>query len=306
MLKVENIKKSYGVVPVLKGISIEVKCGEVYGLIGANGAGKTTLMNIISQISKADEGSVFIDDKKLTSINDLSGNVGYMLDIPAMFEFMTAYEYFEYLASPMGKSKEEVRKIADKLLKEVALVNVENKKIKGFSRGMKQRMGIAAALVSNPKVVLMDEPSSALDPQGRHEVLEIIESLRKQGKIVILSTHILNDVEKICDKVGLLVGGKIVVEGKISDVLSSFAENAFNVECETEENLKAVLQKAEKCESFDGEIIKGNFAEIKFKPNSKEQMFKCITSESKGVNSISLKTSSIETIFLKASQGGTK
>lgn len=306
MLTLKNIKKAFGDNEVLKGISLSVKSGEVYGLIGANGAGKTTLMNIIAQMMLPNEGEVYIDNKRLHSINDLSGNIGYMLDIPAMYDFLTAYEYFELLASPMGLSKAEVHAIADKLLSEVSLKNVENKRIKSYSRGMKQRMGIAAALISNPKVVLMDEPSSALDPLGRYEVLQIIQKLKAQGKTVILSTHILNDIEKVCDQVGLLVGGNIVVEGKLSEVLAKFKEDAFLLETATEDDMESILKQVTAHKSYLSHTKKGNTCEIAFKPGEKEAMFACITQKASGIQSLMVKSSSIETIFLSLSQGDKK
>lgn len=304
MLEIKNISKSFAEHKVLNHVSLTVQSGEVYGLIGANGAGKTTLMNIVSQILLPDEGEVFIEGKKLHSMNDLNGNIGYMLDIPSMFEFMTAYEYFEFLSSPLNKSKEEIKEISDRLLKEVSLSGVGNKRIKAFSRGMKQRMGIAAALISDPKVILMDEPSSALDPQGRFEVLQIIEKLKKQGKTIVLSTHILNDVEKICDKIGFLVNGTIALEDTLENLLLRFRQDIFVVQAENKEAIDFAIARAQKSKSYLSHTLKNLSAEISFLPNQKEEMFASIITNATGIQSIAVKNSSIEQIFFSLGKGG--
>ncbi|MDR0849924.1 MAG: ABC transporter ATP-binding protein [Christensenellaceae bacterium] len=308
MLKISAVTKTFldkvAKTPkiVLDNINLEIKDGEVYGLVGANGAGKTTLMNIISRVLKEDGGTIEIDGVKMGTINDISGKVGYMLDIPAMFDFMTAHEYFEYLSSPQKKDKKALKTMTDYLLGEVGLSDVAGKYIKKYSRGMKQRLGIAAALISNPQIILMDEPSSALDPQGRYEVLKIIERLRERGKTIILSTHILSDVERVCDRVGLLSKGKLVVEGTLHDVLKRFSENAFVVLGDDTELVKveAALKKIKDVKEI--RIISESM-EIVFEEGKQEKIFEIITGASNKLTSVSLKVSTVEDIFLKAQKG---
>ena len=259
-------------------------------------------MNIISRVLKEDGGTVSINEKKAHTINDVAGKVGYMLDIPAMFDFMTAHEYFEYLASPMKKSKEDLKAMSDYLLGEVGLTDVAGKYIKKYSRGMKQRLGIAAVLISNPQIILMDEPSSALDPQGRYEVLKIIEQLRERGKTIILSTHILNDVERVCDRVGLLSGGKLIVEGTLNEVLKRFSENAFVV-LGDEEDLKKVETAIKKSEGIKDVKLNSGGLEVVFEEGFQEKVFASITRASNKLSSVSLKVSTVEDIFLKAQRG---
>jgi len=257
MLEIKDIKKSYGERNVLNGINLNIKKGEVVGLIGANGSGKTTLFNIISQVLASDGGEVLLDGKKITNINDLSHKLGYIIDIPAMFEYLTAKEYLEFLYSPSNKSKNEKILKIDEVLKKVGLEDVGNKKIKAFSRGMKQKMGIAAGLIFEPEIILMDEPSSALDPIGRREVLSIIDSLKEQGKTIILSTHILNDIERVCTRVGLLVDGEIVMQGTIVDILKEFSENKVLVVAEKEAKIKIckILEKKNLSNDFECSCI---------------------------------------------------
>ncbi len=301
MLTISNIKKSYKDKEVLKGINISVQKGEVYGLIGANGAGKTTLLNIIARVIYEDSGEISINGKPIKIANDLSGTLGYIIDIPALFEYLTAYEYLSFILSPLKLSKENILEKSKKVLKEVGLSEVGDKQIKNFSRGMKQRMGIAAVLISNPEIILMDEPSSALDPQGRFEVIQIIQNLKKQGKTIMLSTHILSDVERVCDRVGLLVHGKIVEEGKLQEVLNKYTENVFRVTCD-EKHFEKVVESAKLSEYFVS-ATKGNRGiEIEFIQGGKKEMFKTLSKINVDIDGIVLKESTIEEIFLKASK----
>ena len=220
MLNVNSITKSFENHKVLSGVSFSINNGEIYGLIGKNGAGKTTLMNIIAGLSKPDEGSYSIGNESTTD------NVGYLPDIPVFFDYLTAQEYIDFLLMNTDRTNER----RTHLLQLVGLKG--NEKIKSMSRGMKQRLGVAAALVNDPEVLLLDEPTSALDPQGRHELMEILKQLKADGCSIVLSTHILADMEKVCDKVGFLHDGVIKNEVWVSELLLGKQE-AWKIEFET-------------------------------------------------------------------------
>lgn len=221
MLNVNRITKSFENHKVLNGVSFSINNGEIYGLIGKNGAGKTTLMNIIAGLSKADEGSYSIAEEAVTN------SIGYLPDIPAFFDYLTAQEYIDFLLMDVAHTKERKKH----LLQLVGLKG--NEKIKSMSRGMKQRLGVASALVTDPAVLLLDEPTSALDPQGRHEVMEILKQLKADGRSIVLSTHILTDMEKVCDKVGFLHEGVIKNEIHVSELLSG-KQDSWEIEFDTE------------------------------------------------------------------------
>ena len=299
MLRVENIQKSFAEKQALKGINLDIKNGEVYGLVGANGAGKTTFFNIIAQILKPDTGKIFVDDKQIKNTNDLYQNIGYILDIPAMFEYMSAKEYLSFLMSPLNFEKKEKEERIGNLLEVVGLRDVGAKRIKSFSRGMKQRMGIASGLVSNPKVILMDEPSSALDPEGRMEVVSIIETLKNQGKVVLLSTHILTDVERVCDRVGLLVRGKLVVEGHIDDVLSRYSKPMLRVETKEIEKVKEGIKKLRYVLNIEE---KNNALEIECKPEKQQGLFKKVVGLDLVFQGVYFKKPTIEEVFIQANK----
>lgn len=220
MLKVEGITKRFENHKVLNGVSFSISDGEIYGLIGKNGAGKTTLMNIIAGLSKSDEGTCSTGNECNVR------NIGYLPDIPAFFDYLTVQEYIDFLLM----NADRTNKRRTYLLQLVGLNG--NEKIKSMSRGMKQRLGVAAALVTDPKVLLLDEPTSALDPQGRHELMEVLKQLKVDGRSIVLSTHILADMEKVCDKVGFLHDGVIKKEVWIGELLTG-KQDSWEVEFET-------------------------------------------------------------------------
>ncbi len=203
MISLKGIGKAFGENEVLKEVSIDIEKGKIFGLIGKNGAGKTTLLSIIAGLADATKGQCCINGKIISKRNPYE-KIGYLPDMPTFFDFMTAGEFMDFL----HKKRDGYKENREKLLQLVGL----NKKtiIKTMSRGMKQRLGLAAILVNDPDILLLDEPSSALDPLGRYELSEILLNLKKQGKTILLSTHILTDMETICDKVGFLHNGCIV------------------------------------------------------------------------------------------------
>ncbi len=227
MIQIENLRKTYSGRPVLNGLTMDVKDGEVYGLIGRNGAGKSTTMNILCGLLKRDGGTVLINGKDPAGGEQVP--VGYLPESPALYEYMTGYEYLSYIAASAGYTG-DLKKRTGELLELVDLTGAAGQRIKGYSRGMKQRIGMAAALYSGHNLVVLDEPTSALDPQGRAEIMEIILRLRQMGKTVLLSTHILSDVERVADRVGILNGGLIQEQDSIGNLLKRYADPIISFE----------------------------------------------------------------------------
>jgi ABC-2 type transport system ATP-binding protein len=216
LIKVSNIRKSFKTHEVLKGVSFEIEEGTIYGLIGINGAGKTTLMNIMSGLMEADGGNCSFT------------GAAYLPDLPAFYDYLTTNEYLDFLLMDSNPARR------DELLNLVGLT--KGLKVKTMSRGMRQRLGIAAVLVNDPKIVLLDEPTSALDPAGRNDVKNILLKLKSEGKTVILSTHILADMDSICDRAGFLTNGVIAREVDIAESRKSVS--LVNVKFSTEPDLE--------------------------------------------------------------------
>lgn len=239
MLKINNLKKSFGDKEVLKGISLSVPEKSIFGFIGKNGAGKTTTMKTILGLMKPDEGEIYVNGEKVvfgqTSTNQY---IGYLPDVPEYYSFMTPSEYLQFCGEITGLSKAERVRRSEELLELVGLKG-EKHKIKGFSRGMKQRLGIAQALLNRPKLLICDEPTSALDPVGRKEILDILMAV-KDETTVLFSTHILSDVERICTDIAFLNEGTVAIQGKIGDIKSTYRTDEYIIETETENELKAL------------------------------------------------------------------
>ncbi|MCR5633647.1 MAG: ABC transporter ATP-binding protein [Eubacterium sp.] len=275
MIKLNDIKKTFGMNQVLKGVSFQIDDGSIYGLIGRNGAGKTTLMNIMSGLMKADGGSFTIDKK-----------VGYLPDLPAFYEYLTTDEYLDFLL--MNKNPER----RDKLLETVGLP--KGAKVKTMSRGMRQRLGIAAVLVNNPDVILLDEPTSALDPAGRNDVKDILLRLKNEGRTIILSTHILADMDNICDKAGFLSRGVIARE---VDVAKSRQENsAMIVKFASEPDLDKLYQFTQDIIQLDAVTVRLNINGSE-KINSQQKVLQGLGNLSQEITSISSAAVSLDSIF---------
>lgn len=215
MVTIRNLYKKYGAYSVLRGLNMNVGDGEVYGFLGRNGCGKTTTMNMIANIIPKDEGDILLGDGRPVKI-------GYLPESPVIYGYMTAREYLEYIAA-CCKYEGDVPTRVKEVLDIIGLSAAADRRAKGFSRGMTQRLGMGAAIIGKPELLLFDEPTSALDPEGRAEVIEIIERLRSTGCTIILSTHILTDVERVADHIGIVNNGVIAVEGKLDDILRQYA-----------------------------------------------------------------------------------
>ena len=213
-LIIENLSKSFGSNRIIDSISFSVPQGSIFGFLGENGAGKTTTMKMILGLLKKDDGIIKVCGEEVyygeTKTNRF---IGYLPDVPAFYGYMKPIEYLKLCGEITGMDGKILKRRIEELLNLVGLEN-NNKKIGGFSRGMKQRLGIAQALLNEPKLLICDEPTSALDPVGRKEILDIL--LKIKGKsTVIFSTHILSDVEKICDSIAILHKGNIALSGEV-------------------------------------------------------------------------------------------
>lgn len=229
VLEVKGIKKAFGTQEVLKGLDFSLPEQSVLGFIGQNGAGKTTFMKLIVGLLASDEGTISVCGEKVQYGNTKTNRlIGYLPDVPEFYGYMTAYGYLTLCGEVTGLTGIEIKEKATELLKLVGLEN-NKKKIKTYSRGIKQRLGIAQALLNEPKLLICDEPTSALDPLGRKEILEILHRVKKQTT-VIFSTHILSDVEKICDHIVLLHEGTIKLSMTLAEMEARFSFNQLLVE----------------------------------------------------------------------------
>ncbi len=217
ILRIEQLYKKFGKNEVIKGLDLQVHEGEIFGFIGQNGAGKTTTMKMVLGLLPADAGTIHVCGEQVqfgeTKTNEV---IGYLPDVPEFYPYMTAMEYLKLCGQVTGMNPDKTKARSIELMGMVGL-EISKKKIGGYSRGMKQRLGIAQALLNQPRLLICDEPTSALDPVGRKEILDILLAVKSQTT-VLFSTHILSDVERICDRVAVLHEGKIQLSGTLQEL----------------------------------------------------------------------------------------
>ena len=241
MLRITGLRKRFGDKEVLRGLELTVPSGSLFGFIGKNGAGKTTAMKTVLGLLKADAGDITVNGEAVVYGQTATNrHIGYLPDVPEFYSFMTAAEYLDFCGEISGMARSDAARRRDELLSLVGLRD-EKHRIKGFSRGMKQRLGIAQALLSRPKLLLCDEPTSALDPVGRKEVLDILLAVREQTT-VLFSTHILSDVERICTDVAFLDNGVARVQGPLSAIKTQYRREEYLLEIQNRADMPIILQ----------------------------------------------------------------
>lgn len=293
MLKINSLCKNVGNTQILKSIDMDVSEGMIYGFIGHNGAGKTTTMRSIVGLTNFTSGEVIIDGRSYSNKVVIDQTVGYLPESPNFYPYMTAREYMRYIGRFTTNSK------STELLELVGLNKSMNKRISSYSRGMKQRLGMAVAMIHNPRLMIMDEPTSALDPSGRYELFDIIKRLRDRGSTIILSTHILDDIEKVSDKIGIISEGEMLREGKVADILSDYFHPIYDVKIENIEEIDLDFFKQrlwiEEVTRKD-EILSLRVADVDF---AKNHMLQTLLDSKLKVKGFDLRQPSLEDVFIK-------
>src|SRR5260221_34346 len=218
MIAVENLHKAYGGRVALDEVTFTVPKGEIFGFVGPNGAGKTTTIRILATLSAADSGDASVGGIPVHEAPaEVRNLIGYMPDFFGVYDRLTSAEYLEFYAACHGVPRRKRAAVARELLELVDLSDRRDAQVDTLSRGMKQRLGLARALVHDPAVLLLDEPASGLDPRARVEMKELIRELRRMGKTILISSHILPELEELCTWVGFIDGGRIVAAGPMAE-----------------------------------------------------------------------------------------
>jgi len=269
VLKITGLTKSYKSFSVLRGLNMSIGKGDVYGFLGPNGCGKTTTMNVICNIIPKDHGEIAFENDSI--------KIGYLPESPALFGYMNGFEYLDFIGA-CCEYEGAIKDRTAEVLQLTGMVINAQRPIKGYSRGMIQRIGIAAALYAHPDLLILDEPTSALDPEGRAEVIDIISGLAASGSTIILCTHILTDVERVANKVGILRQGVMAVEGTLMDVKKVFgAGNAVTVRAQETPEVTEALRGIEVVESTQLEISGDVVVRAKDGVSEAELFYKTIT-----------------------------
>ena len=227
MLKIDNLTKNYGSFPALKGLSLEIPDGALHGFVGPNGAGKTTTMRILATLMKPTSGTAFVDGTDVVKDGQKARKlVGYMPDFFGVYDSLKCWEYLDFYARCYRIGAAERKRMARQLLELVQLEDKENEYVDALSRGMKQRLCLARSLIHDPKLLILDEPASGMDPRARAEMKGILRSLREMGKTVLISSHILPELAEMCDSLTILDHGQLVFSGSVDELSDKMNGNA--------------------------------------------------------------------------------
>ncbi|HWV65921.1 ABC transporter ATP-binding protein [Chitinophaga sp.] len=289
ILSLQNISKKYGAVQALSGISFDVPAGSVFGVLGPNGSGKTTLLGIVTDVLKADTGSFTLFDKTPSATE--RRQIGTLLETPNFYHYLSAYKNLEISAAVKHRGKNDIARV----LEICGLTQRQHSAFKTYSLGMKQRLAIASVLLGDPDVLILDEPTNGLDPSGIAEVRELVRKLADSGKTIILASHLLDEVEKVCTHVAILRSGKLLLSGPVDTVIS---RNDF-VEMSTVNlpALQAVMLKYPGCTAavIQGNIVKASFTDL---PNP-EAINRYCAEQGIWLSYLQLRKKSLETAFLE-------
>ena len=219
MIETKNLTKNYGNLTAVDNLNLTIKDGDIFGFIGPNGAGKTTTMRILVTLLEPFGGSAFIDGldvrkdgKKVRKL------VGYMPDFMGVYDDLKVFEYLEFFAAAFGLERKKRKSIVEGVLELTDLESKKSATVDSLSRGMQQRLGLARVLIHDPKVLILDEPASGLDPRARIEIRELLRELKRMGKTIMISSHILSELEEICDHVGIIEHGRLVFSGTLEEI----------------------------------------------------------------------------------------
>ncbi|WP_248723659.1 ABC transporter ATP-binding protein [Seonamhaeicola sp. ML3] len=235
ILTINNLTKKFGALTAVKDLSFTINKGNVYGILGPNGSGKSTTLGIVLNVVNKTSGSFQWFDGN-TSTHDALKKVGAIIERPNFYPYMSGYDNLKLVCKIKGVGYDKI----DEKLKTVGLLERRNSKFKTFSLGMKQRLAIASALLNDPEILILDEPTNGLDPQGIHQIREIIKNIAAQGTTILLASHLLDEVEKVCSHVVVLRKGKKLYAGRVDEMISS--HGFFELKCNDNEKLTSLLK----------------------------------------------------------------
>lgn len=238
IIRVDNLTKRFKPgwpwqesIHALNGLSLTVQRGEIYGFLGPNGSGKTTTLKILLGLMKPTGGRAEIFGRPAGEVQ-IRQRLGFLPESPYFYDYLTAEEFLMFYGRMAGMGRDYLRCRVTSLLELVGLTEARTRQLRKFSKGMLQRIGLAQALIHDPELVIMDEPMSGLDPIGRKQVRDLILSLRDQGKTIFFSTHIIPDVEVMCDRVGIVLKGKLLTEGRVDELVNHASTRSVEIVCE--------------------------------------------------------------------------
>ena len=297
MLKFQNISKTFKTellaqpFQALNDVSFEIPEGSMVGFLGANGAGKTTSLKIIMDFIRPDAGEVLFDSKFGNSKIDLFRHIGFLPERPYFYPNLTGSEFLHFLGSLSEMKKKEIEASINKWAPRFKIDHALSRKLRTYSKGMLQRIGFMAAILHEPKMIILDEPLSGLDPIGRRELKEVIIDVHRSGKTVFFSSHIVPDIEEICDRVIFLKDGKLVYDGAVDTLLTSREEADYIVNFKNPQN-HSLTSKIKDLQALPGQITS-----VKVSAENKQMLLSELVSRNIEITNLELVKPSLEEIF---------
>lgn len=304
ILNITNLVKDYKTgftgkkTRVLRDVSFDVQKGEVFGFVGPNGAGKTTTFKLILGFVSPTEGKIELLGKEHSN-SGAKSRIGYLPENPYFYDYLTGEELLRYMGELHGLGRKVLNERTDELLRKVSMEHAKKLQMRKYSKGMLQRIGVAQALVNDPEFLILDEPMSGLDPIGRREIKDLILEEKRKGKTILLSSHMLSDVEALCDRVGIIMGGTVIKIGNIGDLLKEIhTDYEMHIEGSGEDVKQCVKGLRVEMDQRAGYIV------LKFEEDMKRKVLEAVTRTPAEIVSIHPLRKSLEGLFVEEARKG--
>ncbi len=306
ILKVSNLQMRYGSKEVLKGISFEVPRGEIFGFIGPNGAGKTTTIRILATLLMPTGGDVWIaGDHVLCDPQEVRRKIGYMPDHVGVYPGLTVYEYLYFFASAYRVPRRIRSTILTDVIDLTDLGDLVSTQVHVLSKGMRQRLCLAQTLIHDPDILLLDEPASGLDPRARIEFRALLRELRRLGKTILLSSHILKELSELCDSVGIIESGSLVADGSVSQILDDVRSTKSTYEVELHESYPHTLETVLAVSGVETATLEEQTLRFSWKEEDREiyRVFAALCERKIAFNAVRRQEDDLESLFMKLTRG---
>ncbi|MBR5320835.1 MAG: ATP-binding cassette domain-containing protein [Clostridia bacterium] len=300
ILSVNNVTKSFGEKQVLGGISFSAESGKAVGILGRNGAGKTTLIRIIMDVFGADSGNVTLDG---SPINKRKIRIGYLPEERGLYPKRKIMEQLVYFASLQGIDKKTAISNADALFKRLNIEDYKNRRLDTLSKGNQQKVQLIATLITNPDLIILDEPFSGLDPVNASLLKDLVKDLISDGKLVLFSSHQMNYIEEFCNEILILNGGKIVLGGAIKDIKRSYARNIIEITTENTEEIAGFIEKSNLDFIKRVTTNENNITVTLTDENCKDKLMETLSPLGNSIDGFSVKEPTLNEIFVSYTEG---
>ncbi|OLS03268.1 ABC transporter ATP-binding protein [Tissierella creatinophila] len=307
MLKIKNLTKVYGTFKAVDNLTLDIEEGEIFGFVGPNGAGKTTTMKMVSTLLNSTEGEIYIDGLDISkNIKQAREKIGYMPDFFGVYDNLKVDEYLEFYGNVAGLSREQIVAVSDDLLELVDLKAKKSSYVDSLSRGMKQRLCLARSLIHNPKLLVLDEPASGMDPRARVQMKEILKELKKMGKTILISSHILPELAEICTTIGIIENGKIVIKGPVEEIVNKISSGNNTIKIKLVESNPNTIRLLEEDPLVGNIYENGRILEIEFNGDEEDtfKLIKKLVNKEIPIVSFNHIERNLEEIFMKVTKGG--